>query len=342
MQHGREKKNLPHTRDASRIKGRLATPAAALGPFLDELVRRYHSQHWLDSDPIQFPRRFSRADDREVVAFIAACFAYGSVTLIHRAVNAVLAPMGENPADFIRGFDGKSHWPGFYHRFHHEEHVTILMLLLKKALAEYGSLGRLFQARAEDGEGVLAERVLNGAARWLQDAAREEVDRARRPDLLRGMLFFFNAPADGSACKRMTMFLRWMVRRDEIDLGLWDWLSPRDLVIPADTHVGRIAYYLRLRSGTEKRAPDWRMACEITASLREIKPEDPTLYDFALARLGILSICRKHYARSVCERCPVEPGCRYSNLRRRACKWQSTREVLSQSCRAWAGTCSIS
>jgi uncharacterized protein (TIGR02757 family) len=318
MQHGRDNKNLLHSRDASRKTARLATPPTALAPFLDELVRRYHSPHWLDSDPIQFPRRYARADDREAAAFISACFAYGSVALIHRAISAILEPMGEHPADFIRGFDGASRWPGFYHRFHDERHVVLLVRILKRALVEYGSLGGLSQARAETGDGLLAERVLNGAARWLQDAAREEVARDGRPELLRGMLFYFNAPADGSACKRMTMFLRWMVRRDDIDLGLWDWISPRDLVVPADTHVGRIAFYLRLRGGKEERAPDWRMACEITASLRELNPEDPTLYDFALARLGILAICRKRYERSICERCPVEPGCRFSNLRRRA------------------------
>jgi uncharacterized protein (TIGR02757 family) len=102
-----------------------------------------------------------------------------------------------------------------------------------------------------------------------------------------------------------------MVRKDDIDLGLWDWMTADSLIIPTDTHVARISYYLRLRKGTELQAPNWKMACEITSSLRQLSAKDPVKYDFALARLGILDICKRKYAKSVCERCPVSPGCRF-------------------------------
>lgn len=224
--------------------------------------------------------------------------------------------MGQNPAEFVRNFDGKNHWVGFYHRFHHEDHVVVLIGLLQQAVAEYGSLGELFRQNAGKTPGACAnmEAVLGGAADWFRSRAILQVRAQGRADLERGMKFFFNTPEDGSACKRMAMFLRWMVRRDSIDLGLWSWMSPADLVIPADTHVARIAYYLRLRGGTEAQAANWKMAREITEGLKRINPADPVAYDFALARLGILDICKRKYTQSICERCPVEPVCRFSNL----------------------------
>lgn len=289
---------------------------APLFSSLASLLDRFHATHWISSDPIQFAHRFSNPADREIAAFIAALFAYGSVKLVHRAVAAVLAPMGESPAAFVRAYDGTNHWPGFYHRFHHERHVVVLVTVLQRALSEHGSLGELFRRSAA---GAGCEGVLNGAARWLQRVSLEEARRLGHGDLDRGLRFFFNAPEDGSACKRMTMFLRWMVRHDEIDFGLWSWMSPSELVIPADTHVGRIAYYLRLRGGKENAAPNWRMAREITESLRRIDPSDPVRYDFALARLGILDICKRRYTKSVCERCPVRPACRFANRSKQQC-----------------------
>ncbi len=327
MQHGKKRKKKSHTKKTTRSPVALAT-LQTLEPFFAKLFEQFHSSHWIASDPIQYAHRYSKADDREIAAFIAALFAYGSVQLVHRAVAAVLEPMGKSPAQFVRDFDGTNHWKGFYHRFHNEDHVMVLMKLLQLALTQYGSLGELFRQNMEppappktpgapaspDSGADRCERVLNGAAHWFQAQAIREVAQLGLPKTGRGMRFFFNAPADGSACKRMVMFLRWMVRSDQIDLGLWKWMSPADLVVPADTHVGRIAYYLRLRGGKEEAAPNWKMAREITESLKVINAKDPVSYDFALARLGILDICKRSYAKSICERCPVEPGCRFSNL----------------------------
>lgn len=310
MKNKRENQNNSHLKKGSR---RVA-PLATLQPFFGQLLESYHQPHWLKSDPIQFVHRYKSPDDQEVVGFITACFAYGSVKLVHRAVEIILKPMGAHPAKFVRGFNGSNYWPGFYHRFHTDEHLVILITLLKQALDEHGSLSELFRAQRTVSDEHPCEQVLNGVARWFQTRANKEIRKNKRLDLSRGLLFFFNAPEDGSACKRMVMYLRWMTRKDEIDLGLWKWFDPADLVVPADTHVSRIAYYLRLRGGKEERSANWAMAREITESLKVIDRDDPVKYDFALARLGILDICKKQYTKSVCERCPVEPGCRYSNL----------------------------
>ena len=118
--------------------------------------------------------------------------------------------------------------------------------------------------------------------------------------------FLFPRPERGSACKRHNLFLRWVVRGpDGVDLGLWTAVSPRDLVVPLDTHMVRLGRWLGL---TRRKTPGWRMAEEITGALRAACPEDPVKFDFPLTRLGILRVCTR-LRRGACEACPVEPLC---------------------------------
>ena len=118
---------------------------------------------------------------------------------------------------------------------------------------------------------------------------------------------FFSSPADGSACKRLNLFLRWMVRRSGgLDFGLWSDVSPRRLVIPLDTHVARIARYVGL---TTRTTPDWKMALDVTHSLRRFDPGDPVKYDFAICRLGILDYCPRKRDIVKCEGCSLRPVC---------------------------------
>ncbi|MBI2606310.1 MAG: TIGR02757 family protein [Deltaproteobacteria bacterium] len=282
--------------------------------IFEALLLRYNRKEFLASDPIQFAHRYRDSADREIAAFLSAMFAYGSVGLIGRALEAILAPMGESPSWFLAKFDGKaSHWPGFSHRFHDERHLKALLSAIRRAIAEHGSLGGLFRDQGRAGQSKrFVENVLNGTARWFWDEFKRECARTRGPgqSAWRGLRFFINAPEGGSACKRGVMFLRWMSRADEVDLGLWsDWLSPRELIIPVDTHIARLSHFLRLRSGKLAKAPNWAMALEITDRLRAISPDDPVRYDFALTRLGILDVCRRRYVESICETCPVEPVC---------------------------------
>jgi uncharacterized protein (TIGR02757 family) len=118
--------------------------------------------------------------------------------------------------------------------------------------------------------------------------------------------FLFPRPERGSACKRHNMFLRWMVRGpDGVDLGLWKAVSPRQLVVPLDTHMARLGVWLGL---TRRKTPGWRMAEEITAALRIVSPDDPVMFDYPLTRLGILGLCTRP-GRRACGECPVAPLC---------------------------------
>lgn len=310
-----EQKQKFHRLKANRKSSALATLDAKL-PFFNALLDEYSGAEWISSDPAQFMHRYSDPRDQELAAFLSACFAYGSAKLVIRAVDKLLAPpaptgplspMSASPYAFIAAFDparDTAATRGFYHRFHKEKHLVALLEILRDVLREHGTLGGFFKSfEARD-----SEALLNASMREFQRRA------ALKPaEIQRGMRFLFNAPEDGSACKRMAMFLKWMVRKDEIDIGIWSgWFSAADLVIPVDTHIGRLSYYLRLRGGKLDAAANWKMAREITHSLKQLNPTDPVCYDFAITRLGILGLCKKKYYKSVCSKCPVEPACRFS------------------------------
>lgn len=154
-------------------------------------------------------------------------------------------------------------------------------------------------------------------AEWRQWAGK------RRPEYFDYLL---TSPADGSCCKRWCMFLRWMGRRDELDPGLWTASSPlsetfpegralasRQLVIPLDTHTGRITQYLGL---TRRKTLDWKTALEVTRGLRDCDAQDPTRYDFAISRLGILDLCQRRYREEICTRCELVEVCKFARKKR--------------------------
>jgi uncharacterized protein (TIGR02757 family) len=192
---------------------------------------------------------------------------------------------------------GRRSVAGLSHRFISSGGVYRLLRCVRAAYLEHGSLERLYVS----GMGGTVSGLRGDLARflgWLRDRWGGELGRERD--------FLFPRPERGSACKRHNLFLRWVVRGpDGVDLGLWRAVSPRDLIVPLDTHMARLGVSLGL---TRRRTPDWRMAEEITDSLRLVCPEDPVKFDYPLTRLGILGVCTRS-RRGVCSRCPVAPLC---------------------------------
>jgi uncharacterized protein (TIGR02757 family) len=131
-----------------------------------------------------------------------------------------------------------------------------------------------------------------------------------------GVCYFFPRPSAGSACKRLNLFLRWMVRRDEVDLGVWRVVTPAKLIVPLDTHVIRLSRCLRLTGNT---SPGWKMASDITASLRRLDPEDPIRFDFALCHVGMMNACG-FGRRQGDAQCPLKGLCRPCKRRRHLAK----------------------
>ena len=193
---------------------------------------------------------------------------------------------------------------GLRHRFVSPRGVHRFLFCLRTALLEHGSLEALYRAGMA-GEGGSRERLARFLARFRG---------AWGPRLPRERDFLFPDPAKGSACKRHNLFLRWMVRGpDGVDLGLWSVLSPRDLVVPLDTHMARFCRWMEL---TARRAADWKSAEEVTAAFRAACPEDPVRYDFAITRIGILKACTA-VRRGECGGCPLAALCVHARRPRR-------------------------
>jgi uncharacterized protein (TIGR02757 family) len=172
------------------------------------------------------------------------------------------------------------------HRWIRGRDLIALLLILQRMLRESGSIERFFREGDDPSSPDIGPALNAFSTRALQTDLRPAY--GRRPAKALGVSYFFPRPASGSACKRLNLFLRWMVRNDAIDLGVWTTLPPSRLIVPLDTHVIRLGRCLRL---TRYTSPGWKMAAEITASLRALHPADPVRYDFSLCHVGMMSAC---------------------------------------------------
>ena len=258
-----------------------------LKPVLDRLYAEFN---YADSatDPIQIVRRFERPDDREVVGFIAASLAFGRVTSVLQSIERVLAIMGPRPAAYVRRFDpvrARASFAPVVHRWTRGPDLVALVWLMTQMIDRAGSIEGFFVEAYDPSAGDLEPALDSFSTRALALDLESAYGRVpRRP----GVCYFFPRPSAGSGCKRLNLFLRWLVRHDALDLGVWSRIPPSKLVVPLDTHVIRVGRCLRL---TRYTSPGWRMARDITASLRRLDPDDPVKYDFALCHIGMMNAC---------------------------------------------------
>jgi uncharacterized protein (TIGR02757 family) len=283
-------------------------PIGRLKPELDRLYAEFNHPDSA-TDPIQIVRRFQRDDDREIVGFIAAALAFGRVSSVLQSIERVLAVMGPEPSAYVRRFDARRDGPAFagiVHRWTREADIVAMLWLLRQMIDRSGSVEGFFlegyDAGAEDIAGALDSFSTRAMALDLK-AAYGRVPK--RP----GVCYFFPRPSAGSGCKRLNLFLRWMVRRDALDLGVWRRVSPAKLIVPLDTHVIRVGRCLRLTTYT---SPGWRMARDITASLRRLDPHDPVKYDFSVCHLGMMNACGFSRPQGDAQ-CPLRGVCRPRN-----------------------------
>lgn len=255
-------------------------------------------------DPLEWVRHYTDPEDQEIAGLVAAALALGRAELIREAVQDILGRMGPSPHAFVLAFDPERDltlFKGFVYRFFRDADIGLLLCRTKKVLLRYGSLGNFFL------EGYHPSHEHTGPS--LSSFVRRFKELDLRPDSsgqpLYGIRQFLADPVTGAACKRLNLYLRWMVRRDGLDLGLWK-IPASKLVIPLDTHLIRLGSRLGL---TLRRTPDWRMALDITQSLRQLDPDDPVKYDFALCTLGKLRPCPADPDVLSCESCPVFGCC---------------------------------
>jgi uncharacterized protein (TIGR02757 family) len=274
---------------------------------LDALYRNYDKEY-LSSDPLMFLHRYREPADIEVVGLISASLAYGHVTMIRRNIQNILDIMGGHPADYIRRFDAQSRvrdFSDFSHRFNRGKDIVLMFHYMRQMLIKAGSIGEFFRTGYKADDSNTSAALSNFAERALAlDCTPVYPDGVLPRDA--GVRFFFPSPAGRSACKRLNLYLRWMVRDDELDMGLWHFVSPSQLVIPLDTHVARICRHIGL---TERKTAGWSMAVEITENLKKLDPADPVKYDFALCRLGVLAKCPRTPLPHKCAVCEIRRLC---------------------------------
>ena len=239
------------------------------------------------TDPIQVVRRYADPADREVVGFCAAALAFGRVASVLQSIERLVAVMTPAPATFIRAFDPSRDARALkpiVHRWTRGEDLTALALILQHML-QRGSIEAFFLDGYDPDEVDVSGALESFSTRALAvDLGPAYGSRSPNP----GVRYFFSRPSCGGACKRLNLFLRWMVRRDAVDFGLWKSVSAAKLIVPLDTHVIRVGRCLGL---TRYTSPGWRMASDITGALRRLDPLDPVKYDFSLCHLGMADQC---------------------------------------------------
>jgi len=264
---------------------------------LEGFLTRQDRARALASDPLSLVRRYVGKDDREVAGLIVSSIAFGRVASIRAKAGDALQRLGPSPAatvDALTSGKARTLLKGWRHRMAGPEHLAALLLGIARMRRIHGSLGTAFlSAYTRHGD---LRRALGDFVAGIGPVGGNLLADPRR----------------GGACKRLNLYLRWMIRPDDgVDLGVWKGIPPSALVMPLDTHIHRVGRYVGL---TRLKTPRWETATSITASLARMAPGDPLRYDFALCHLGISGECRGKRVDEVCARCDLREICRLPRL----------------------------
>lgn len=245
-----------------------------LKSFLDEKVELYNQKQFIEFDPIQIPHRFENKEDIEISAFLAATMAWGNRKMIINKLNDLMERMGSSPFDFVMNYseDEFEKIESFKHRTLNSLDLDFYFKSLQNLYEKHNGLESAFQFQDSHTDSFHA--IENFRTKFL------EVPHEKRSEK------HLSSPAQNSAAKRLNMFLRWMVRKDNqgVDFGIWKSISPSQLVCPLDVHSGNVARKLGLLT---RKQNDWKAASELHLNLKKMDPNDPVKYDFALFGLGV-------------------------------------------------------
>ena len=241
---------------------------------LDSLVEKYETVDFIKNDPIQFPHRFKNKDDIELAGFIASLFAYGNRKLFIAKLNDLFNRADNDIANYVRNGDFKN-LTGMEYRFSKDYDIIPIFQILHKLYSEDNGLEELFKyswKNFEENYIIFFQTIVN----YFYSQSPKTVGQ--------GFYHMIPNPQNGGAMKRMNMFLRWMVRNSTVDLGVWNFMKPKDLLIPLDVHVARVSRNMGLLN---RKSNDFKAVTELTEKLREFSPDDPVKYDFAMFAFGV-------------------------------------------------------
>jgi uncharacterized protein (TIGR02757 family) len=267
---------------------------------LDSVRARCDTVARREADPVGCAHAYSSTSDRELVALLAACVAFGNVRTVRAKMAVLLDRLGPSPALIAeRPAEIRAHLRGWRHRVFRGEDIAALLVGARRVQRMHGSLGSLFEAE------FARTASLREALASLRDAIRK-AGHFRRLGRRRGPSHLLPDPRGPSSNKRLLLFLRWMVRGpDGVDLGLWH-IDPAALLIPVDVHIHRLSCNLGF---TRQQSPSWQAAEEITRALARFDASDPTKYDFSLCHMGMLQRCPSRRDAIRCEGCGIKPVC---------------------------------
>ena len=263
----------------------MSKQTAQIKDVLERLYRRYNHRRLIKPDPLQFVYHYSERADMEIAAFLASALAYGRVQQIEKSLADLFGRMGDSPSEFVGNFDGKQRekLKSFKHRFTGGDCLSDLLALLKKIMLENGSIENFFLLGYRK-----TDRSIIPALSRFCDSLLNMHAGSHNGQTNRGLKYLLASPTGGSACKRLNLFLRWMIRDDDVDTGLWKSIDKAKLIVPVDVHMGRLCRILEFHS---HKTVSLSTALKITNSFSRIEPADPVKYDFALSRIGIVEDC---------------------------------------------------
>ncbi|SFS78758.1 TIGR02757 family protein [Sphingobacterium wenxiniae] len=246
--------------------------------FLDAKVEQFNQPTFIENDPIVIPHRFTKRQDIEIMGFFAAILAWGQRKTIINKCMELIERFGGEPYDFIRNHQERDlqHLLGFKHRTFNDTDLLYFVAFLRFHYERFDSLEDAFLIEQEEVETISIERSLDEFKAYFFSLQDYPI-RTRK---------HISSPRQKSSCKRLNMFLRWMVRQDDkgVDFGLWKRIRPADLICPCDVHVERVARRFGLITADKV---NWKTAVELTENLRRLDPNDPVKYDFALFGIGV-------------------------------------------------------
>ena len=269
---------------------------------LQRLYVKYNHRDLIKPDPLQFVYNYSNRADMEIAGLLSAVLAYGRVEQIQNSLTKLFGLMGHSPYKFVMDF-GQGHrrkMHGFKHRFTTGDDISDMLMLLRKIIKKNGGIENYFLLGYSETDENIIPALTNFCDSLLYMHTEEHPG-----DKNQGLRYLLVSPAGGSACKRLNLFLRWMVRDDQVDAGLWKSVDKAKLIVPVDVHMGRLCRILGFHNNN---TVSLKTAVKITERFAQIEPTDPVKYDFALSRVGIVEGCTGKY-RKDCELCELSSFC---------------------------------
>lgn len=263
--------------------------------LLESFYSHYNHPAFIGKDPVVFPRRYRNVRDREIVGLLASGLAYGRVASIFASTEKVLEALGPSPADRLTSDSRRNlecRFSGFKHRWTTGEDLVDLLVAVRAMQMEQGTLEAGFMSGIRASDGTIQPALSTWVTRLTELSGKPR-------------LRLLSDPARGSACKRLCLFLRWMVREDRVDPGGWSEVSSSQLLVPVDVHMHRVGKALGF---TSRNQANGKTSEEITSGFRTVCRQDPVKYDFALTRPGILDSVDLEATASWRELLPSSPG----------------------------------